>query len=407
MTTTAKETTNAVVGFAVVPRVYLADSVVPSPGRGRTERQAAEIVVNLLHQRDPACYVHLENVVRQVPRAAMPVLYLHVGHSKTGTSWLQAALRESLAALAGGGLTYPILDGIGDEQGAEIGQGNGLALAAAPVGELNAGLRRIAGAAGPAGVVLSSEEFFPRLTLHDEPAVLPRAAMAAGFGRIEILLFIRNPVGHAASLWQQYLKRGGGSAPIDAFFERYRVPERVARFLDRFASMDAVGLTCLNYDRHRHDLLAPLRAWLGQPEITLTPPRTSTINRGMTRAELALQAALNRRVGRAGRILSDALCNGLPELPPDRIYPDPACQRAMCERLAPALAHVNAHLPEVERYRCDMRTAAESADGATLSFGPEQIELIGAALGSEIRRLRQALVARRREVGGLEPSGER
>lgn len=336
----------------------------------------------------------------------MPILYLHVGHSKTGTSWVQAALRENAVALAEGGLAYPILDGIGDEQGAEIGQGNGLALAASPVGELEAHLRMIHRAACPAGVVLSSEEFFPRLTLHDDPAALPRAALAAGFDRIEILLFIRNPVGHAASLWQQYLKRGGGSAPIEAFFEKYSVPERVALFLDRFMSMDDVGLTCLSYDRHRHDMLTPLCVWLGRPAMTLTPPRAPTINRGMTRGELALQAALNRQIGRAGRILSDALCVGLPELPPDRISPDPDCQRAMCDRLASTLARVNARLPENERYRPDIDPAPDRDGGATLSFRPEQIELIGTALGGEIRRLRQALVALRPGAGALEHDRE-
>ena len=297
----------------------------------------------------------------------MSILYLHVGHSKTGTSWVQAALRENAAGLAKGGLGYPIFHGIGDEQGAEIGQGNGLALATIPAGELEAGLRTIDRCACPAGVVLSSEEFFPRLSMYDDPAALPRAVLGAGFERIEILLFVRNPVGHAASLWQQYLKRAGGSAPIKAFFEKYSVPERVALFLDRYMSMDGIGLTCLNYDRHRHDMLTPLCAWLGLPALALTPPRAPTINRGMTRAELALQVALNQRIGRVGRILSDALCVGLPELPPDRIYPDSDCQRAMCDRLAPTLARVNASLPESERYRRDIDPAPDHPGGATLS----------------------------------------
>jgi len=135
-------------------------------------------------------------------------LYLHVGHSKTGTSWVQAVLRENGAALAKGGLAYPVFHGIGDEQGAAIGQGNGLAIA---VGPLEDGLRAIDRTACPAGVVLSSEEFFPRLAQYDDPAVLPRAARAAGFERVAILMFVRNPVGHAASLWQQYLKRGAAA----------------------------------------------------------------------------------------------------------------------------------------------------------------------------------------------------
>ena len=324
----------------------------------------------------------------------MSILYLHVGHSKTGTSWMQAALRENAAALARGGLGYPILYGVGNEQGAEIGQGNGLTLATCPVEWFEAILYdAIEYADCPRGVVLSSEEFFPQLNMHDDPGALPRAALGVGFERVEILLFIRNPVSHAASLWQQYLKRAGGSAPIEAFFEKYSLPERVVVFLDRFGSMDGVGLTCLNYDRYRHDLLIPLCAWLDLPAAALSPPRSPVINRGMTRAELALQMALNRRVGKVGRILSDALCAGLPDLPPDEIRPDPACQRAMCDRLAPAFARANAYLPETEWYRPDIGPARESGGGATFSFSPEQIELIGSALGNRIRSLHQALAA--------------
>lgn len=335
----------------------------------------------------------------RVPRTATSTLYLLVGHSKTGTSWVQAALRENRAALDDAGLDYPTPRGIGDEQGAEIGQGNGLALAAGPAEAMATGLGGLDRSACPNGVVLSSEEFFPRLALYEDPAALPRAALAAGFDRVEILLFIRNPVGHAASLWQQFLKRGGGSAPVETFFENYKVPELVASFLDRFMAMDRVGLTCLNYDRHRRDLLIPVCTWLGMPAGALSPPRASTINRGMTRAELALQVALNRRIGRAGRILSDALCVGLPELPPDRIYPDSVCQNAMCDRLAPALDRVNERLPEIERYRHDIVPTRGSAGETTFAFDPEQVELIGAALGGEIRRLREALAERTRGVG--------
>ena len=335
----------------------------------------------------------------------MPILYLHVGHSKTGTSWMQAALRENAAALAEGGLAYPIFDGVGNDQGAEIGQGNGLWLATSPVGELDLRLRMIFGSAGPRGAVLSSEEFFPRLTGPDDPAALPQAALVAGFDRIEMLLFIRNPVGHAASLWQQYVKNSGGTGPIEVFFDKYAVPDRVAGFLDRFLSMDGVGLTCLNYDRHRRDLLAPLCAWLGTPAISLAPPCARTINRGMTRAELALHVALNRRIGRAGRVLSEALCVGLPDMPPDPVYPDPDCQRAMCARLAPTLERVNACLPEAERYRPDIALAPLNADRAALSFSPEQIDLIGASLGGEIRRLRLALAASGQGAGAFHPGG--
>ena len=320
----------------------------------------------------------------------MPTLYLHAGHSKTGTSWLQAALRENGAGLAAQGLSYPVFRGIGDEQGVEIGQGNGLALAA---GGLEEGLRWLAQRTGPAGLVLSSEELFPRLSEYNDPASLTRAAQTAGFEGVEILLFIRNPVAHAASLWQQYLKRGGGSVSIEAFFERYSVPQRVAQFLDRFGALKGVAVTCLNYDRHRLDLLDAVCLWLGVPTATMARPRAAVVNRGMTRAELTLQAALNRKIGKAGRILSDALCEELPDLPSDRIRPDLACQQAMCERLVPTLARVNAYLDEEERYRPDIERSPDTNGDLALEFSGQQIGVIGAALGAEIRRLRQQLAA--------------
>ncbi len=326
----------------------------------------------------------------------MAILYLHAGHSKTGTSWLQAALRENAAALAENGLSYPLFFGFGAESGAEIGQGNGLPLAMLESREkLRASLELIDRSTCPAGAVFSSEEFFPRLSEYEDPAMLPRAARDAGFDRVEILLFIRDPVGHAASLWQQYLKRGGGFAPVEAFFEKYAVPNRVARFFERFARLAGVELTCLNYDRHSQDLLTPLQAWLGLPPEALTPPSAPVVNRGMTRAELRLQAALNRRVGRVGRFLSDALCTELPNVAPDPIRPDTAIQRAMVERLAPALARVNGFLPRNERYRQDIAPAPADSDRAPLGFSSEQLDLIGDALGSEIRRLRVELAEMR------------
>lgn len=328
----------------------------------------------------------------------MTTLYLHVGHSKTGTSWLQAALRENSSVLAANGFAYPLVYGTGAEQGAEIGQGNGLLVAVSEgLEQMRTHLELIDRQACPAGAVLSSEEFFPRLSMYEDPAILPRAARAAGFDRVEILLFIRNPVGHAASLWQQFLKRGGGTAAIEEFYDKYSVPERVALFLDKFAGLEGVGVTCFNYDRHRRDLLAPLRDWLGLAPASLAPPRVAVINRGMTKAELHLQMALNRHLGRAGKLFSDALCAGLPELSPDLIRPAEASQRAMCERLAPTLDGVNAGLPESERYMRDIVSAPEAFGGAKLEFSPRQIELIGDALGVEIRRLRLTLSELRRK----------
>lgn len=324
----------------------------------------------------------------------MTDLALHVGHSKTGTTWLQATLALSRTSLGARGVSYPEHGAARDAASARIERGNAPHLALS-----GDALRRNLPVAVPGqrAVLYSSEELFPQLCALSEPAVLAAAAEAAGYSSIRILLFIRDPVEHAASLWQQYLKRAGGTAPIEAFFGKYAVPLRVAEFLGRYGAVDGVEVSVRNYSRCRGQLAECMADWLGVPVGDLSVPGVRTLNRSLTEGELAFQRALNRHLGKAGVILSDALCEGMPDRVATMPLPQRQLQDAMWQRLGPAMAEVNALVPEEERYRSDVRNPS-AASPPTLDAA--QIDVIADALGAEIRRLRLRLASLGVSLGG-------
>lgn len=314
----------------------------------------------------------------------MPTLYLHIGHSKTGTTWIQAAAALSQQALLARGVFYPTFGATRSPDSAEIELGNA-STAALTLSRFAATL----GAAGPPdgrrGVLLSSEELFVQLNALADPAGVAAAAREAGFDAVHVLLFIRDPMEHAASLWQQYLKRAGGSAPVEPFFEKYAVPARVAEFLESYGAHPAFTVTVCNYSRHRSALLEVVSQWLGIAPDIWTTARVATLNRSLTAGELAFQRALNRHLGKAGVLLSDALCERLPDLRPSELRPSRASQQALWQRLGPAMARVDARVAAPERYHYDVRDGDD--DAAVL--GAEQIEVVADAMGREIARLRR------------------
>lgn len=321
----------------------------------------------------------------------MSRLLLHIGHSKTGTSFLQALLRENRSVLARHGYDYPPPSWQeNEEDNAEVGQGNGLVAAQTPKAMQALLLDR---PRPDRGLILSSEEFFPQLATASDPERLGRLAIEAGYDKVSILLAIRDPVSHAASLWMQYVKRAGGTAPLERFFELYTVPDLVLRFLDAYDGQLNVSIKLFNYSRHKAHLTDRLADWLGLEAQDLNAPRAPRINRGLTRAETELQLALNTEIGRRGRILSDALCSALPEVTAHAAYPAKCVQAAMLDRLSPTLGRLNSRLEPDERYQDTLHEPMTLLPQNEANFlSQHQLRVVGSVLGHEIRNLLKSKV---------------
>jgi hypothetical protein len=323
--------------------------------------------------------------VPQLPDA----VYLHIGHGKTGSSFLQSALALSGAALTTNGIAYPIDPRIAET--ARKGHITGGNLRPTP-GALTQAIE--AGHAGPAGrLLISSEAFFNHMLRHGE-ALVGEIRAAAPKADLQVLCYLRDPVDHAISVYHQQVKRGGFTGTFADSLAIYDIPARALRVL-KFLDGAGARVTVLNYSRHRDTLLAAFETWLGLPERSLTAPDAGPVNRSLTNAELELQRIFNRHLGgKARRYVSDPLCNTLPHIRSET----PALPRdalvAFLDRMAETLETpaFRALVPEAERPWLgsvsdheDRFSAAPDSDA--LTFSAQQIEVFAEAVAKQLARI--------------------
>lgn len=126
-------------------------------------------------------------------------LYLHVGHFKTGSSWIQGVLKHKREVLATCGRHYPKID-VESADFYDASSGN--------IGNLwitDTRVKTVFNSQSKGeGVVLSSEFLFdrlPRLNYFNEFKVF---LASEGFDRLRVLLLIRNPIALISSGWMQF-----------------------------------------------------------------------------------------------------------------------------------------------------------------------------------------------------------
>lgn len=235
---------------------------------------------------------------------------MHVGHGKTGSSFLQSTLANSVDILAAHGIAYPLVPETAERARAgKITSGN----LRPGSGHINRLLRR--GWDGPdERLLLSSEAYFLKMR---SKGFLDRIRQLLPEADLQILLFIRDPMDHAVSNYQQVVKRHGYAADFDQFLKEYNIPRRVGQFVEWVRGM-GVTVHMRNYSRISKDLKSAFEGWLGMPQDSLVPPARQQINRSLSVPEMALQLAFNRHYGKAAPFVSDALCEELPDIRAER-----------------------------------------------------------------------------------------
>ncbi|ESR26385.1 tetratricopeptide repeat protein [Lutibaculum baratangense] len=315
-------------------------------------------------------------------------LYLHIGHGKTGSSYIQASLAKSRRSLEEAGIWYPSPPDADKAASGGISSGNGRML----VGN------EIPADRAPAdceAILFSSERLFKHLLDADNRQAVRDWATAAGAGSIEVLLFIRDPIEQLASSYQQAVKRHGTTISLDEFSAKQQMPKDVRDLLAGLRAMSNVRVTVRNYSRVRGSLLPVTAAWLGIDRSLLELPPREQVNRSLTAGELALQRVLNGRVGPSSKILSDPLCELTPDIAADDMRPSMAAQESFWRRLEPFINEVNAQLEAEHHYRADLGPARERPGAPDYLFTDAQIEVIGRSFGDTIEKLRSMLQRQR------------
>lgn len=249
----------------------------------------------------------------------MTTLWLHIGHGKTGSSYLQSCFAFSRKELAANGLHYPWHRNIRQAAKGQTTSGNGRFLIRA----LDSGVHRAAFVISARALrrdwLLSSEFLVHRLSRPDAAANLKGLMTKAGFSRIRMLLFIRDPEAHLMSAWHQWINADGFEGGIDDALTRYRVPMVVERVITAFADHPDVDLTVCNYDRITNDVRGSAQAWLDSDQRGTLGVPADRVNRTRNSAE------------------KEAL---------------PAKTRArLWQKVGPSIQKINQALPAPERYR--------------------------------------------------------
>lgn len=312
-------------------------------------------------------------------------LYLHLGHNKTASTFLQTVLAYSIPTLAEHGIFYPLA--AKKLEAARKGEVVGPNLGAAP--HALKALLKLPMPTQTNRMLISGEGLFFELSRTGD-TLLRNLRAAFPNARMKVLLYVRDPVDHVVSFYHQQVKHGYTGTLGDRM-RNYNMPRRVAQGLALLRDAGA-EVTVLNYSRHSKAVLGTMETWLDLPLGVLTAPEQTQVNRSLTNAELELQRVFNRHFGdKAYRMVSMPLIDGLPDL---RSETPPLSREDLAVFLDRMQEQVDtedfrALVPEAERPwvgTVDDHIARfpSPEEGAVLTFSSAQISLFAEAMAKRL-----------------------
>jgi len=315
-------------------------------------------------------------------------IFIHVGHPKTGSSYIQCALAQSKTILEQHDFQYPI-DALRYRKALnnEITAGNFVS----PIYNVKKFLQIEPITASK--VLLSSESLchalFNENIYEDLKEVFPKA-------RIYILLFVRDPIEHAISAYQQYIKSEHKVFSIDEFLPGYNPVGNLLTFLETVRKHSDIDLCVFNYSRHRDEVLSCVEQWLNFHHNTLVRPARKRINRSMNLSELALQKAFNLYGYETGPIISNALCEQLPNINHETPRITKSIMDGFCERMQKTIDRLNEFIPKSEHLTLDTSLNASSFKikndkNDAYSFSSQQLSVIANSISTELEKLKSEL----------------
>jgi len=294
-------------------------------------------------------------------------IVLHIGHGKTGSSAIQAALARNQDLLRSAGILYPDHATLDQARRGEVTSGN-----LDPEHWFEGQVIPIARAADEYDtIVFSNENLFHRF----DEFLDGHAAYGEEF-LFEIVLFVREPFEKLNSAYQQSVKRRGFAGSIRDFAEHDGDTRHAAKILQ---ALEAEGVRCavLNYSALRRSAIRAFFERLGVWDVVEARGEAGieTVNRSLTAAELDFLLHVNRVFGvEFGSVIADALVHRLPELAPAMAPIDAETSARFREDNRDAVEVINRFLPISEQLRFEAPAPAE--DNADRRLSDAQVEVI-------------------------------
>ncbi|WIY24568.1 hypothetical protein [Parasedimentitalea psychrophila] len=267
----------------------------------------------------------------------MRVLFIHIGHDKTGSSYLQSHFARNQKTLAKHGFTYPV--GEASRRAAVRG------MATSGTQNDNTLEQRLADTIETNDVLLSYEGFFNRLAEHPNEEIerWQRWCDTLCFDKIKVLLFVRDPVSHASSTYLQMVRAEGHYGDLDAYVARYNRPLIVWNVLNTLKKASNIDVTVHSYSREKSKLLELTLNWLSPDrEIEFDLKRQDElVNRGMTDEEVIVALRANRRSPSWGSNLAKLSLVQRPKLKSTLLIGSHGAQEVMVANNRHAMKKVN------------------------------------------------------------------
>jgi len=312
----------------------------------------------------------------------MPRLLIHVGHGKTGSSFIQSTFANSLDALRNQKIVYPMNTQMRQAAKGSISSGNAAILLDQPK------LFKKYKIGPDESILISGEILFNKLFSKSTMKNIDYILREFKITEVKCLLFIRNPIEHAASFYQQLVKREGYTSPIESFFEIYKTPQVVSSFIKRVSRKENYSISVKNYSNLREDLNQEVANWLMVPVSSLTPPDIPIVNRSLTLGELEMQRQLNIHLGKSGRVIADKLCEQLPNIRSEILLADLDSQKSLLKRLESSMDDVNSQIDSRHHYDKEPLSPPTIPTEPLYKFSSEQIRVIVDGFNKELLRVK-------------------
>jgi hypothetical protein len=232
----------------------------------------------------------------------MKKLIVHVGHGKTGSSFLQSVFSLNSDKMAQLGIFYPEHQSFSKARRGYISSGNGSIL-----------LEKDRFDTTHPTILVSSEVLFTKLLQKQE-----YVANLSKLYDLEVVIYLRDVIDHRVSLWGQYVKRGGGYQDLHTFLltQKYNALDLVLKWI-KLSNETDFTLILKNYSKCKNNLAQDFfNDALNAPSLaekSILPG--NTVNRSLSYSELEIQRVFNAAFGKSSsRYVADFLCNNFPDV---------------------------------------------------------------------------------------------
>jgi hypothetical protein len=315
----------------------------------------------------------------------MSRVIVHIGHGKTGSSFLQSKFAQNAAYLDDLGILYPHHKSSDTAKSGGITSGNGELLLAE---EYKIPSSEVA-------TLYSDERLFWRLV--EKKAVMRLVEKVVSQGsELTVFVYTRDLFEHSVSSWGQYIKRGKGVRGYNDFMRN--TYGDVFEFLQRWiiaAKELQFQLKICNYSRHKEKLFSHFMSEIVDSEVDSFESGGShnpIVNRSLTMAEYELQRLFNTHYRKnSAQFISDKLVNELPMIRSEKPSIKLATYQAVVKKLSPIISDINLNLDSNEKIMIqdydDLNKDVDMDNCDSLSFSKIQLEVFTRSISSKMNLL--------------------